>query len=204
MSKPKELAARAVAQLQVSLLQVAAAAAEQSDAALESRPIHPSMEITAAHWDAIVEAYAQETHRQAMARAVAAEIVTASKAQQRRLCRLVGGYEHQGRLFLPGLEEFAARNKPERGKTYHRSIGKGQWRTAPAKLEIHDEQAALRYMAEHGLQPLRQVSYRIDKVALMAHIKKTGEQIPGVAFITDREDLFSISVDGRGGDDEQE
>lgn len=97
------------------------------------------------------------------------------------------------RRFLPELEAWFD-GQAKRGKSLSLLTGTLSKRTVPAAPTVADEAEALAWAQEHLPAALKTVpaTVKLDGAALRAHVKETGEVVPGVEWREARE-TFAVS-----------
>lgn len=94
--------------------------------------------------------------------------------------------------FRPLLESWAREALTyAKARSIKLTYGAVKFRKSPDRLEVTDEAAALFWARDYRPEAIRE---SINKSDLKAHIKETGEVVPGVELVAG-EDTFSIEVE---------
>lgn len=131
-----------------------------------------------------------ETESAAIRRSVAA----AHAQVEARGADLLRRVERSTVTLRSAAEGYARQHRKEliggRGKTCNLLHGSIQFRQHPEGIEIEDAAAALEWCRAQPVEAdMVRTKIEINKVALKAHVKGTGEIPPGVAYVPAQEDI---------------
>lgn len=108
----------------------------------------------------------------------------------------------EARFLLP-LEDWARANPPKKGKTIKTLAGNLSFRTVKGGMRVTDKAAALEYARAERPELLRvKMIEELDAEKAKAHALETGEVVPGLEWVEDRE-VFDVKPAKAGKGDEE-